>query len=450
MLDWFRALLVVSPIFACGAGFFLSLSFFRMFSWLDFDYAPHKHHVHSAQHLAHRSDYAFRNPSSYGVQAGRIGAGSSTLQKVRLVDTSKAHESARRQEATLQTLAKKYGATTTNHEVFRATYFGHATVLGDNVMSKCRWLLFPTIQPNWLDEACLRYSTTPQATIQTSGAHMLYSDMKCIMRNMANTKCEIDVWLCYPRHDMPTGKWAMTDFFTNDPTGSARGNAADAWSDPAYIKDQYAAAAGTPDPYITPPGAPATSATPFTVQALLYDDWSATPYESAPFCSDFHVVHRHHTLLCPGDEIEFDWGLKNGQDILPSVQLKDSIDDVKTQTYGFTTNYAMMKRCGPMVMMRVRGRLAHAEAESKGVDIGRFGHFGLFNVEFAIIRKWAQYKVPNSSWVSYHGATPSWQAVAGTLATIGTGGPQTVQQTSATNSNQWFEVAPSEPANANP
>ena len=108
------------------------------------------------------------------------------------------------------------------------------------------------------------------------------------------------------------------------------------------------------------------------------------------------------------------------------------------ESYPYYTRYAYMKRCGPLVLVRTRGRLSHDESKQTAAP-GTGANFGLFNVEWALITK-MKFAAMNAR-VSY---TEVRRAVPPNNA------PPDVNQATIADSQQWFGRLPGESATTHP
>lgn len=315
-------------------------------------------------------------------------------------------------------MAMKQGISPVVPVDLRYTYFGTVNQMGDNLQGRCNYTCMPTIPLDFLDEICMYFNTIPYDV--RSAAELYTLDQHMIMRNQSDTRVEVDCWLLWPKHDIPTtvqNGYDYTYFVAND------------YSAPPLVTYPYGTA-------LIPkaPNSVSSLATEWKiVDQLAWNDWNATPYENTEINTLFKIEYKGNHLLNPGDEYELHWGIPHGQWIHPWTQLLLNAGNIATG-YLFYNNYSYMKRLGPLVLCRYRGRLSHDESKSSTAGAMK-PNFGLFQVEYALITK---LKAVASA--GYPASMPG-------RGTLGSGtAPWQVNQTLQTNSQQWFGTQPSEGA----
>ena len=176
-------------------------------------YAAAKSFLRDLSSLAHRNDFATTHPgnlSASEVSALSVGSGSLAIGKIELVSTQRAHQQDRAIDAELRRLYDSYitNAPTSNTPPIRETrfnYFGHTTAYADNKQGECAWNVFPTLPLDYLDESLLQFFDVPTLGLQPyMGSRFAYLDQHLIMRNQNDSKAEVDVWLLWPKEDVPT------------------------------------------------------------------------------------------------------------------------------------------------------------------------------------------------------------------------------------------------------
>lgn len=192
-----------------------------------------------------------------------------------------------------------------------------------------------------------------------------------MLKNNAPSKAEISVWLLWPKEDVPNVAYDEQYFAQYD------------YKTPAVISYPYTVDVGIP----RAASGFNTSSEWKGTSAFLSNDWNATPYENPWLQQFFNIDFKGDWILAPGDEIEFNWGQPYSFTAHPFKDLLLNFSDTELKdTYQYFNNYALMKRCGPLVLFRTRGRLMHDESK-QSLTPGASPNFGLFNVEYALITK---------------------------------------------------------------
>lgn len=399
--------------------------------------------------FGHRSDYAFsktgtpltRNPfkkrkiretdaklSSFDSR-NSASAPSGLLASVTLVSTQRAHAAVKNldanelaaQEAVSGMFTVTSGTTGsvgwTRPDAWRNTVFGELRQWGDNTQGRSNYSIFPTIRVSDLDNALLQYNDMSSGVQSGTGAHFDFCDSHLVFRNNCSAKCELDCWLLYPKADVPVTASMTSAFFYDSTTW---GNATPLITN-AYQSTLMPAA-----------NASFTSDTKFSSgDQLFYNDWSSTPLENPEITHRFHVVHKGKWFLNPGDETEYFWGLRNGQLVHPMSQIQYTAAEAAAATTPFATHFAYMKRCGPLVLFRGRGRLAHDESKENTTPSVNFGSFRL---QWALVTKgqWRQCRPFDRGISRFRTTVPTASA------------PSQVNLSTAANSTEWYHTLPTE------
>jgi len=396
------------------------------------------HYVENAfRAIGRRNDFATTHPALPATMAGQkaianllsTSSASGHLGTYELVSTSRAHQESGEYNREVSRLQRQYVPSLTASPADvpsrkRSTIFGHTTVVGDNTQGRCQWSVFPTTLPSDFDESIKEWwDLGTDGASPGTGAMIQFWDSHLIMRNMASAKCEVDVWLAWPKFDVPnkaSTPYTQAFFVLADGTYGAS----------PLISDSYQATQ-------MPLHASYSANAPFSTEEIyVYNDWNANPHENPVINELFTLQHKKKLLMNPGDEAECTWGLPSIRELSPFSDLltNPGVPDVKTLS-PYQDNYALMKRNGPLVIMRVRGRLVHDESK-QGANPGTAGNFGLFNLEWALIRQMQTF--PMETTMQYLDAD---------MATIPMGGaPPSVNQSTAGNSQAWFQQPVTESA----
>jgi hypothetical protein len=369
------------------------------------------------------------------------GSGSSLYGAKLLLSSERAHAHTRSLRRAIQQYEREavfnnIVVNTPDIRELRNTYSGSMTVMGDYKQGRCTWNVFPTVPLDELDESVLAYWNIPSTGIQDHmSAEFLIRDSHLLMRNMSDCKSEVDVWLLWPRADIPSAQAAdlkidYTYFVAND------------FGTPPMISTPYN------NDWMPPPGVGYSTSGEFSTNAPYQSyDWNATPYENPFITTNFRIQHMHKVMLNPGDEIEYEWGMPNSQSVHPFAQLPLPNSDIK-DSYPFYNSYAYMKRLGPLVVFRTRGRISHAESKvgdgktqpdqppGQAAQPGTWSNFGLFNNEYQLITK-----------IRWMGTRKNYDIRSAFRANHNANGaPYSLNLTTAANSMQWYGRQPFEGA----
>jgi len=346
-----------------------------------------------ASALAHRNDFAFQDPRAVQSRASAlsVGSGSTYHGSIKLVDVKGVHEAARSVNDLARQQAAELGLLANPPDKLRWTTFGHSTILSDSQQGRCFWNAFPTLEPKWLDEILKRYydaDSTASSAWLNRAAELQYWDSDLTMRNMSDCKVEAMCWLLWPKIDIPNDGSVLNEnyFFSQE----SKSGAGDWYANPPFLQNAYGVSTIMP----LPPN-PATASSDWgNPQQLYYNDWSATPYENPQVTAFFDIQFKHHFFMNPGDEIDFSWGIPNHQSLHPAMQVLQDPDTLteEEKRNPFASSYALMRRCGPIVLFKFRGRLVHDETKQATAP-GTGGNFGFFNVEWAHTVKFQTVKV---------------------------------------------------------
>lgn len=319
-----------------------------------------------------------------GNAALAVGSSSANHGTFVLVSTAGAHNESRalraaierQQLLSLTTIQPVSGSTSipiVRH--FRNTYFGHITKFGDNLQGRCDWACFPTIAVDEFDEAYLQFWDPTAAFLFPPGQAAIIEqvDRDLYMRSNMSQKVTLDVWLLWPKMDIlrnSTTDWDYTSIVAND------------YSAPALLTEPMSD--GTIN--VTPGNNNSDSAEWKTNSKYRYDEWAASPLDNFILREFFNIQHKHTVSLNPGEEVSFKWGLPHHLEVNPTASLIIDPVDMKAQSkYPHFDQFAYMKKCGPLVLIRARGHMCHDEAQQTIVGPGAHNNFGLFNVEYALV-----------------------------------------------------------------
>jgi len=386
-----------------------------------------------ANAAGHRSDFAFsRDGHSSGEHKAATTRVSNAqdLGKLTLVSPARALSSSRAFDDEIRRLIASGlypNASGTglfpNPREYRNYKFGSCAVVGDNRQGECNWLCIPTLTPSDLDDCVKSYANLTANGLTISVASLFdWRTRDLILKNAGGQKAELDVWVCWPREDIP---------FTEDPGYDESYFYSDLanFAVPPVFKWAYDSTELLPQAGASED--PNASSDYKSVQARKYNDWNASPNENPWFRQFFKCDYRGNYKMVPGDEITFHWGTPNSQKVQPFLDLVINAGDL-TDAYPYYNRYALMRRCGPQILIRVRGRLSHNELKAAQADSV---NFGLFNIDYALIttQKWR----PLSLFFDY---TEGYRA----LNPAGSD-PQDVNQALEVNSTQYHFVNPAEP-----
>lgn len=374
---------------------------------MDFKRKERKHSVDVSMADANRS------------QAVGVQSYSSDLPKLVLRDATRFLRKSRRKHAEARRLSVELGTTSFPLDLNRAVTFGSTTVIGDDLQGYCKWHTESLLPPSVLDQCVLRYFTDLYDA--TASANLDYITAKWRFRNQSSYKCEVDFYLFFPRADIPLGDRATSEgYFLGD--------------NPQFIQDCYNVA-NMPQP-------PTGHGSAFFLNApRLYNEYNANPFECPTLVDQWNVRYKGTRKFNPGDCLDVEFAIGN-QLIFPQLQLVQPLTG--SSTVAFSNQYAYMRRCGPLVVWKVRGDLIHAEAkENKGdstqpnnapgqsASPGSWTNYSGFNLEYVRTYNYAMHGL-NSLY--YIGANHG----------IFGNNPNTVNQTTLLNAQAWGHQLPQE------
>jgi len=152
-----------------------------------------------------------------------------------------------------------------------------------------------------------------------------------ICKNSMSQRAECDLWLLYPRRDYaPVGEF-KTFLGTDNPSLLLQG---------AVDVPQMGAAAAFPP-----------------INMLNYN---ASPYLSPPLCSAFKVKKLGKTFVEPGGQFEII------QNIPKAFVYSASSFGCDSKQPFITDQFSILKKTGPVIMLRIRGTLIHDESKTVG------------------------------------------------------------------------------------
>lgn len=362
--------------------------------------------------------------------SGLANASASGVWKNRLNSTEKAHREYRQFIAAFERIIRnsQIGTPTTIARPIetRWTSFGTLKAFGDNRQGECNYMMIPACSLFECDEMLKQTWNVPVDGYNVaSGTRIHYLDSHLIMRNQSKGKTELDVWVCWPREDVPV-------------SNSAAGTAWNDEIDDLYVPQSYAApriiTTAFTGGYVQQNGVGHSTSYPFsTNQARLWNEWDSSPSEFVLLNDLFSLKHHGKYYLNPGDEAEFFFGLPHPIELRPYDDMPfDPTTDGKQPSL-YRARWFLRKRNGPTVLIRARGRLSHDETKQGSAPnydgVGTYGNFGLFNMEWAIIRKYCQSWIadPIATTDRYMNDVPE------------NGAPPQVNQCAAIDSNQVFQ-----------
>lgn len=218
----------------------------------------------------------------------------------------------------------------------------------DFQQGKARWYAFPTISPTDVDHA---YAAAWGDDSKVDGSHLTSIEAFVNMLEFKNTgtaPCEVDVFQCYPRDDIPI-------------TGLSAG----------YIKDQYDLLyQGSSSNLVGPDLLCSTGFTnwqPTITGAVALDPlaWDFTPFDHPLWRELLQCRPYYHRLMSPGDSTRVHFGTHRALLNDPAEDILGSDSENPTQAV-----WATKRKYGPIYLMRVRGTLVQAENTSTDVKLG--------------------------------------------------------------------------------
>lgn len=388
----------------------------------------------SAQQLAHRNDFAYVHPAEVRPATGALRVSNAQDLGVHtLVKIDRALQASRSFDDEIRRLTQSgvYPNTTSNAlfpnaREYRNTKFDVISTIADNTQGECHWAVFPTLTPSDLDDSLKSFFNLSGVGIAVDNATLFdWRKRQLILKNASTQKVEVDIWLLWPKDDVPFSEILGYDesYFYGSGGSFYTTDAPNVFKYP-YNTLLMPTAGGSTDPNST--------AEFKTSEARRYNDWSANPYENPWLRQFFDVEYKMNSKLMPGDEITYEWGTPTSQRVHPFTQLLLNAGEFK-DAYPFYNRYALMKRCGPIVLLRQRGRLVHIESKAGTASAVNFGlHF----TEFALIttQKWRPLGIPFDYFDEFHAVVPSG------------GDPQDINQSNAADSWATHFTAPVEQA----
>lgn len=387
------------------------------------------------QAFGQRSAYAFQRPvSAQSVGTGNvsasslsIGSSSVDLGEIILRDTRPWIERANDAYAAASRLGQQLGVQVFPRSILKRIQYNRFTT-GDNKQGRCVWFANRVLHPGLLDEYFLKNSTDERDPQTTTQLHWI--DQQFRFRNAGSAKAEIDVWLLWPRRDIA----ANPDIVFNDGTNNYPLNTT--WfggENPPFMKYGYAPfgytnASGT---YVTP--VVQNTNPDWKVSPTPFDDYFASPLENNYVTDNFDVDYRGHRIFNPGDECTYKTGVPH-QQINPFEQVEMKWGQEGNITNAFSTQYAMMRRCGPIVLFRMRGGLSHLESTGSPPTATN-PTMGLFSFDNAVM-------ISDCTSPIFYGTTANF-----TLRGVYNNGiPSSTNQGLAANTFSWQQSAAAEQA----
>lgn len=291
-------------------------------------------------------------------------------------------QSADRAHAAARRAARKLGSYVIPRQIVKGIEYFRITAGTDNKQGRCCWFSYPILNPNELDQYALKYGLDLRSAELACQLWWIKEILR--FRNACTFTSEIDLWICWPKRDIPrTDDVKFDDGTTTYPLSSA-------WFygvDPPFMKYGFA-------PTVTYPGSASDEAgtyvtaevenqnADYKVSPMPYNDWLASPYENQYLMDNFRVKKVCKKTMNPGDMVKFITGAP-GQFIYPFDQVEmDLGGDAAAGAEAFARLYSHMRRCGPILLFRFRGVLGHLETTPGNLEISPT--MGLFNYDLAI------------------------------------------------------------------
>lgn len=353
-----------------------------------------------------------------------IGSTSVDLGRIVIRDPRPWIKRASNANAEAKRAARELGAELNPYQLVKDVEYFRVTS-HDNNQGQCAWLSYPVLNPSELDQLALKYTTDLRSPNIACQLHYIYQEH--IFRCASTAKAELDCWLLWPKRDIPANSSVVWD------NGSTSYPLSDGWfygHNPPFMQYGFGPYTGALDykqgTYVT---ANVLNSNPdYKVSPTPYNDWLASPYENQYITDNFNIDYKFHRIFNPGDELSVITGVPN-QFIYPFDQVE--MDMKAGQNVAFKNVYAHMRRCGPITLFRMRGRLSHLEVEGSATN----PTLGLFSFDMATVRSVCTNKVA--------------LAVQGSMmerGTLTTGRPSHTNQGLASATFAFTQTAPADTA----
>lgn len=215
----------------------------------------------------------------------------------------------------------------------------------DNAQGRCRWYAFPTISPYEYDDAFRASWGNAGDVLPGMKAYIETFINKLEIKNTYNEPCELDVFACYPRADIPITQ-PETGVIGNPYAILYNGTNASELGPDLLTNGTY-----TSSPYVPAP----TGAVP--MNGTQYD---YTPYDNPWFVQLFNMKPIYHRFMAPGDVTRASFGITSPKRIDPMEYLVNADYVVTTPV---SDNFAYRREMGPIFLVRVRGSLVQGEGK---------------------------------------------------------------------------------------
>jgi len=219
----------------------------------------------------------------------------------------------------------------------------------DYQQGQCRWYAFPTIAASDCDKAFAACWSNDNS-VDASHVTGIESFINCLeFKNTANGACEVDVFECWPRDDIPIGDPA-TAIIKADTDILYQGSDTNLLGGPDLFAPGYV------DPW---------QPNPTGSVSLKPLNWDFTPYDHPVWRNLFKISPCYHRFMAPGDTTRAHFGIVASKILDPQDNMMPDGAIAPTQSI-----WAYKKEYGPIFLMRVRGTLVHAENSSTDVTLG--------------------------------------------------------------------------------
>jgi len=353
-----------------------------------------------------------------------LGTTSVNFGDVILRDPSPWIAKSRKQHAEAKRAAIKLGIDVTPLQLVKDAELFHFDT-GANQQGRCVWFSYPVLNPSEMDQICLKYADNFDSV--ATAAQLNYIHQQFYWRNASTAKCELDCWQLWPKRDIVRS--SLVEFKLAG-AGSAT-PLSDAWfygKDPAYMQYGYAPFADPPDnesgTYNT--ADVKNSNADYKVSPMPFNDWFASPYENSYITENFRIEYKFNRVFNPGDEMMVTTGVPN-QLLFPFNEVEIATNPVQNDE-AYKRLYAHMRRCGPITLFRMRGRLAHLHPSMTAP----IPTFGLFSMDMVAMRSICSNKVE----IAVDALIPE-------RGVFTTGAPSSLGQGATTDTYQFFGAAPS-------
>lgn len=198
---------------------------------------------------------------------------------------------------------------------------GNLAQLGTFKQGKCQWYGFSMIQPSYIDNMLQNAGQTGSNVQELQEVFFEQASQKLQFKNNSDRGAQLTVYACFPRKDMSATQ-SLTPIGLN----------------PSLLQDGFTNMVTTS----------------LASSALAYDQYNASPFNSTNWCRMFKIKMVLNRYLEPGQMHVLNSSLKTRK-IFDKARY-----GVKTADL-ISTDYAYLRDCGPIFLVRAQGTIAHDE-----------------------------------------------------------------------------------------